>query len=315
MQGTTKTILLCGWVCAVACSDSTAPDESKTTELEAEDDTQDGDGSGDIDEDGDGDGDGFAADEDCDDTRADVNPSAVEVCDGIDNDCDGAIDPSSSADASEWFFDGDGDGFGHAAISERSCTPPVDHVDNSDDCDDTDAEVHPEATEVCDAGDTDEDCNGFADDDDSGVDATTTTRWHIDGDGDGFGDEADAGSLFCDDPSTASTDYVTDTSDCNDSDEAINPAATEVCDASDIDEDCSGLADDEDPGADIAATGTEYYLDADSDGYGDSRIPASVYCDDPSTASTDYVTDATDCDDSDDAVHPGATELCNGVDD
>lgn len=41
---------------------------------------------------GDADGDGYAGDEDCDDANAEVNPSAAEACDGIDNDCDAEID-------------------------------------------------------------------------------------------------------------------------------------------------------------------------------------------------------------------------------
>jgi hypothetical protein len=58
------------------------------------------------------DGDGFTSDVDCDDTLADVNPDAPEICDGVDNDCDGQIDGASATDASTWYADTDGDGYG-----------------------------------------------------------------------------------------------------------------------------------------------------------------------------------------------------------
>ena len=50
-----------------------------------------------------------------------------------------------------------------------------------DDCDDTDPSVHPGATEVCDAADTDEDCDGSADETGAGGETT----WYADLDGDG----------------------------------------------------------------------------------------------------------------------------------
>ena len=56
---------------------------------------------------------------------------------------------------------------------------------------------------------------------------------------------------------------------------------------------------------------TTYYQDADSDGYGNSNITLQA-CTQP----TGYVSDSTDCDDNNAAVHPGATEICgNGIDD
>ena len=46
---------------------------------------------------------------DCDDFNADVNPSVKEVCNGIDDDCDGDADESDAEDASVWYLDNDSD--------------------------------------------------------------------------------------------------------------------------------------------------------------------------------------------------------------
>ena len=80
---------------------------------------------GTVDGDPDADGDGFAASEDCDDENAAISPEADEICDGIDNDCDGSIDPDSSIDAIDWYQDADGDGFGIDTAGGRSCTLPA----------------------------------------------------------------------------------------------------------------------------------------------------------------------------------------------
>ena len=69
--------------------------------------------------------DGFAAERwDCDEDRAEIHPGAVEVCDALDNDCDGQIDETTSADAMTWYADGDGDGYGDDDRAFVSCEPP-----------------------------------------------------------------------------------------------------------------------------------------------------------------------------------------------
>ena len=40
----------------------------------------------------DADGDGFSAEDDCNDSDATINPASPELCDGVDNNCDGNID-------------------------------------------------------------------------------------------------------------------------------------------------------------------------------------------------------------------------------
>ncbi len=42
------------------------------------------------------DGDGFCSDQDCDDTNAGIHPGALEICDGMDNNCDGVFDSNNT---------------------------------------------------------------------------------------------------------------------------------------------------------------------------------------------------------------------------
>ncbi len=107
----------------------------------------------------DGDGFGFACE--CDDQDDTVNPDATEICDGVDNDCDGDID-NNAADGTEFFADTDQDQQGDATNTSTACTPPAGFVDNSDDCDDSDAAVNTNATEICDT--IDNNCDGVIDD-------------------------------------------------------------------------------------------------------------------------------------------------------
>ncbi len=100
---------------------------------------------------------------DCDDTDALIKPSAEEVCDGVDNDCDGAIDgdDDDTVGVVVVYTDGDGDGFGDEATARSAC--PGDGVDTAGDCDDANADISPDATEVC-ADGVDDDCDGTPDD-------------------------------------------------------------------------------------------------------------------------------------------------------
>jgi hypothetical protein len=107
------------------------------------------------------------------------------------------------------------------------------------------------------------------------------------------------------DATDADADGFNATDDCDDTNATIFPGAVEVCDDANADEDCNGLADDA-----AAAGQTTFYADADRDNFGDAGAAVTA-CDAP----PDHVTDATDCDDTRYAVHPGATEICNALDD
>jgi len=223
----------------------------------------------------DADGDGFTeAEGDCDDTDPDVNYLAIEVCDGVDNDCDLQIDEPYDLD-----FDG-------ATTCGADGLPDTGDEDCDDgnfslnlldedgdgvstcggDCDDTSPTIHPGAIEACNG--LDDNCDGAVPADDVDVDAD--------------------GWLVC-------------AGDCDDGDWSVRPGAPEVCNGVDDDCDaatdetadgdgdgfsvCDGDCDDTDPGLDA--------MDADGDG-------AST-CDG-------------DCDDTDLFLGPQAAELCDSVD-
>jgi hypothetical protein len=239
---------------------------------------------------------GYVADAtDCNDADAAVNPASIEVCDGVDNDCNGTADAADAVDAPTWYEDVDSDGYGSTSQTAISCNAVSGFVSNGGDCNDADAAVNPGALEVCDG--VDNDCNGTAD----GADATDATTWYVDADGDGYGSTAPT-LVACSQP----TSYVGNSDDCNDVQASIHPAATEVCDGAD--NDCDGDTDDADATLDTT-TQTTFYADIDGDGYGDLASTTDA-CSVPSG----HVPDSTDCNDGVNAIHPGATEACDGAD-
>lgn len=219
---------------------------------------------------------------DCNDNAASVHPGAPEVCNGIDDNCDGQIDEGVQ---STFYADVDGDGFGDAATAVQACSVPAGFVANNTDCNDNNAFVHPGATELCNG--LDDDCDGLTDE---GV----QTTFYADADSDGFGD-ANNSVAACSQPAG----FVMDNTDCNDSNAAVYPGAPELCDG--LDNDCNGQIDE--------GVQSTFYADADGDGFGDANVTV-LAC----TAPPGYVTNADDCDDVNAAVNPAATEICDGTD-
>ncbi|MFT5679435.1 MAG: hypothetical protein ACI8RZ_000339 [Myxococcota bacterium] len=236
---------------------------------------------------------GYVADAtDCDDSDGAVNPAATEVCDSIDNDCDGTADEDDAADASTWYADTDSDTYGDVSTSHVSCEQPSGYVSDAADCDDGDSAQYPGADEVCNG--EDDNCDGTVDED-TALDVST---WYADDDGDTYGDVGDT-TEACNQP----TGYVSDDTDCDDGNNTQYPGADEYCNGED--DDCDGDIDESG-----ALDELTWYADSDSDTYGDAATTLDA-CDQPSG----YVSDTTDCDDGDSAQYPGADEYCNGEDD
>jgi hypothetical protein len=232
----------------VACGDKpgdTAPVEGDTdSDVDSDTDTD----TGPVD----ADGDGVPAWQDCDDEDAAVGGP------------------------SDWYADGDGDGFGDTDSARQACEPPPGHVAGDGDCDDGDPAVHPEAEEVCNG--LDDDCDTLTDDADDSLDSDTQATWYIDADGDGWGTDS-ATIRACDQPSG----YAGQDGDCDDGEAETNPESWDVIDG--VDNDCDGLFDlvpttradvviQGEMGGDTAGCSVAGARDVDGDGWTDLLVGA-----------------------------------------
>jgi MYXO-CTERM domain-containing protein len=225
--------------------------------------------------------DGFSAQQDCDDTDPNVNPLAEEICDGIDNNCDGRTDGDDAAGAITWYYDGDMDGYGDELNERIACYNPGPFVELAGDCDDNDATSNPGGTEVCDGADNN--CDGT-------IDEGVLLPWYDDSDGDGYGDD----SLVTE--ACEGTDgQVEMGGDCDDNDDKVNPAAEDICDA--LDNNCDGNVDEG-----LVET---WYEDTDGDGLGDDTSTIED-CNDVDG----YSLEGGDCDDTD----PDVQDTCDDDD-
>jgi len=279
---------------------------------------------------------GFVADNsDCDDDNQAINPDGIEVPnDGIDQDCDGSdlivdtdgdgvadnvdncpnttnadqadldndgigdvCDDDADGDniltvedcndfddqigvATTWYADADGDGFGDPNTTMLACEQPENYVTDNSDCDDTNPSINPNGIEVPNDG-IDQDCNG--------QDLIVV----VDTDGDGIADNVDN----C--PNTANADQA----------DLDNDGIGDVCD-DDADGDNILAADDCNDLDDQVGVATNWYADADGDGFGDPNT-TMLACEQPEN----YVTDNSDCDDSNPSINPDGIEIPNdGID-
>jgi hypothetical protein len=252
--------------------------------------------------------------QDCNDGRRNIKPDVSEVCDGLDNDCDGAIDEGVTI---EVWPDLDGDGFGAPAMSAptdggvgdggpmdasadggsaapadasvgdggagsngsvQGCPGLAGFANNPDDCDDSNPEIHPALPEACEpvGMEVDNNCDGD-------LTASGDIPWYADDDGDAFGDIGTV-VMSCARPTEGS--WVLNPLDCDDDDPMIRPNAPELCDG--VDNNCNGV-----PDFQIAPGDFE---DDDRDGVGDAACGGD------------------DCDDLDSTTFEGAQELCDDRD-
>jgi hypothetical protein len=253
----------------------------------------------DLDERMDADGDGYLAKQfggqDCDDTNRDIWPGAIEVCDGIDNDCDGNAD-GDALDKRTWYRDADGDGYGSPSTEDPSvsCFPPEGFVGDATDCnDDPDygAQINPRTTWF-----RDKDLDGYGDPndtvitcvqllglmgndedcDDTDPELSPETIWWQDSDGDGFGTstgEVSACWTEAEAPSELTRAGAT-TEDCDDDNPGVFPGSAVL----ELDPDLCAI-------------------DSDGDGYGDSEPADSAH------------QAGSDCNDDSTRIYPGAPEV------
>lgn len=271
---------------------------------------------------------------DCDDGNAWVYPYAYEMCNGLDDNCNGQVDEwpiaTNDSNAVPLNYDGDGDGYGEFAVT-WVCPGTTGYVETYGpvDCDDSNPTVHPNATETCNG--INDDCDWYTDE---------VYNFFLDADADGFGDVRFLyfGCVFMD-------GWVLNSADCSDTNASIYPGAAELCDSKD--NDCDGVAeegwdqtrcpsmntdddgdwyyeawydcDDTNP---MVPSTVEYYLDGvdnDCDGIAD-EIPSGIkiyYFDGDGdgfgTSSSEGISNqpytgvslSGDCDDEDSSVYPG----------
>ncbi|HUM46387.1 MAG TPA: MopE-related protein [Chitinophagales bacterium] len=238
---------------------------------------------------------GYAAsNNDCNDNNENVNPGASEVCNSVDDDCANGTDDGLSF--TTYYADNDDDGYGNALGGTTStCNGvPADYSTTNDDCNDSNSNVNPGETETCNS--VDDDCANGVDD------GLTTYNYYADNDNDGYGNGAGGVYITC--ISETPAGFSTSDDDCNDTNENVNPGETEFCNG--VDDNCAN-------GVDDGLTTYTYYADNDDDGYGNGAGGTYVTC--TSETPEGYSTTADDCNDEIEAINPGATETCNGVDD
>ncbi|MFT5429461.1 MAG: hypothetical protein ACI9OJ_000132 [Myxococcota bacterium] len=232
---------------------------------------------------------------DCDDAVANLNPGEPELCDEVDNNCDGETDETDALGCKDYWADVDDDNWGDPEDGKCLCVPDdIYNATKSDDCDDDDEVVFPGAPESCSG--KDQNCDGKV-----GPENTPgCLNYYLDTDKDTFGVAGDFRCLCAPD-----APYSTlEAGDCNDENNEIKPGVAESCDT--VDNDCDGVTDPAD-----SAGCTTWLKDGDKDNYGgDDEAVCLCVAEPPFNTIV-----GGDCDDENDKISPVGEEKCNGVDD
>jgi len=217
-----------------------------------------------------------ANDLDCNDANSLVHPVGNELCDGVDNDCDGVLDEGC---------DVDGDGYCNVVPILWGDSFPC--VSEQVDCNDDEPLVHPQAAEACDG--MDNDCNGVPDEgcdmDGDGYCGQPAVAW-------GAGKVCEHGEL-----------------DCDDDEPTVHPGAEDGCNARD--DDCNGLVDD---GCDLDGDGyCPGVMPEPLAGCADLAGPPAYLCV-MGFMKKHCPKGFSDCNDNEASVNPGVAEICDNLD-
>ncbi|GBD04377.1 hypothetical protein HRbin19_01690 [bacterium HR19] len=163
---------------------------------------------------------------DCNDSTPAVNPARIEVCNGIDDNCDGITDPENSAGCIIFYYDGDNDGYGTSS-SKCLCSPSFPYrATISGDCNDSNSSIYPGASLNC-SDSIDNDCDGRVE------------IWIFQ---DSDNDTWTSSVSQCANTVSAGFTSVAKPLDCNDNNPLVNPGSFELC-GDGIDNNCNGQTD------------------------------------------------------------------------
>ncbi len=222
---------------------------------------------------------------DCSDKASCCGDSAclVEICNGLDDNCNGTADEGC---------DDDGDGWCDTTMT--TVGKPSSCPSGTGDCNDSDGTVNPGQAELCN-NNKDDNCSGTQNEEN----ASGCVNYFTDLDSDAYG----AGSAKC--MCAPSGSYkATKAGDCNDAKALVNPLIAENCSTSD-DDNCNGSTNDTD-----AVGCKNFYTDLDGDLYGTS--PFKCQC---IAAGLVSATSPGDCVDTNAGINPAVAETCNALDD